>query len=59
MPHRAAGMRTDPPVSLPRPPGATRAPMAAPVPLELPPAMRERSYGLRAPIGCAVKKPSL
>jgi len=32
----AAGIRTEPPVSLPSPPGASRAPTAAPVPLELP-----------------------
>jgi len=36
-------MRTEPPVSLPSPPGASRAAMAAPVPLLLPPAMRVRS----------------
>ena len=39
----AEGMRLDPPVSLPRPPGAMPAAMAAAVPLELPPAKRLRS----------------
>ncbi len=58
-PDSAAGIRTEPPVSLPSPPGASRPPIAAPVPLELPPAMRVRSYGLRVPIGSAVKNPSL
>ena len=39
--------------------GRQPPPIAAPVPLELPPAMRVRSYGLRVPIGGAVKNASL
>ncbi len=40
MPLRAAGMRTEPPVSLPRPAAAMRAAMALAVPPEEPPAIR-------------------
>ena len=43
MPHSAAGMRTEPPVSLPMPAGARRAPTATPVPPELAPGMRSRA----------------
>ena len=39
-PHNAAGMRTDPPVSVPSPAGAMRAAIAAAVPPEDPPGMR-------------------
>ncbi len=45
MPHRAAGMRVDPPVSVPRPAGAMRAAIAAAVPPDEPPGMRVWSYG--------------
>ena len=48
MPHSAAGMRTEPPVSEPMPPGAMRAPTATPTPPLEPPGMRVRSYGFRA-----------
>ena len=44
---RAAGMRTEPPVSVPSPPGAIPAAMAAAVPPLDPPGNRARSYGLR------------
>ena len=40
MPFSAAGMRTEPPVSVPRPAAAMRAAMALAVPPEEPPAMR-------------------
>lgn len=43
-------MRTEPPVSVPSPSAATRAPSAAPVPEDEPPALRRGSYGLRTPI---------
>ena len=39
-PHSAAGMRTEPPVSVPRPPGRRPAPTIEPVPLDEPPGMR-------------------
>ena len=42
MPHSAAGMRTDPPVSEPMPPGASRAATATPVPPLDAPGMRSR-----------------
>ena len=48
MPHSAAGMRTEPPVSEPMPPGTMRAPTATPTPPLEPPGMRLGSYGLRA-----------
>ena len=48
MPHSAAGMRTEPPVSEPMPPGTSRAATATPVPPLEPPGMRVGSYGLRA-----------
>ena len=40
MPHSAAGMRTEPPVSVPRPAGTMRAATAAAVPPDEPPGMR-------------------
>ena len=43
MPQCAAGMRFDPPVSVPSPHGAIRAAMAAAVPPLDPPATRSRS----------------
>ena len=43
IPFSAAGMRTEPPVSVPSPPGARCAATAAPVPPEEPPAEREAS----------------
>src|SRR5262245_65764092 len=52
-PVSADGIRTEPPVSLPSPPGARRAPTAAPVPLGLPPATRGRAYGVHVPVGPA------
>ena len=42
-PHRAAGMRTEPPVSEPSATGAILAPTAAPEPPLLPPGIREGS----------------
>ena len=48
MPHSAAGMRTDPPVSEPIPPGAMRAATATPVPPLDAPGIRSGAYGLRA-----------
>ena len=47
-PQSAAGMRTEPPVSVPIATGAIRAATAAPDPPLLPPGMRSGSYGLRA-----------
>jgi len=46
MPQSAAGMRTDPPVSVPRPAGQIRAAIPAPVPPLLPPGIIVGSYGL-------------
>lgn len=43
MPQSAAGMRVEPPVSVPRPLGTTRAAMAAAVPPDEPPGMRDLS----------------
>ena len=49
-------MRTEPPVSVPSPAGAMRAPIATPVPDEEPPAMRDASQALRTPtFGPALK----
>ena len=45
MPHSAAGMRVEPPVSVPSPLGTMRAAMATAVPPDEPPGMRVRSYG--------------
>src|SRR5262245_49190349 len=47
-PHRAAGIRTEPPVSVPSPAGASRAATATPVPPLLPPGISRRSHGFRA-----------
>src|SRR5882762_4538760 len=47
MPHRAAGMRVDPPVSEPMPAGANRAATPAALPPLLPPGILDGSYGLR------------
>ena len=49
MPHHDAGMRTEPPVSVPRPHGASEAATATPVPELEPPGARcvFRSQGLR------------
>src|SRR5580693_8877987 len=46
-PHRAAGWRIDPPVSLPSPIGTMPAATAAADPPEEPPGTRSRSWGLR------------
>jgi len=46
-PHNAAGMRIEPPVSVPRPAATTPAAMAAPVPPLEPPGMRSSDHGLR------------
>ena len=43
VPVKAAGTRTEPPVSLPSPAGAIRAAIAAAVPPDDPPGMRDRS----------------
>ena len=45
MPQSAAGIRVEPPVSVPSPAGTMRAAIAAAVPPEEPPGMRDRSYG--------------
>ena len=47
MPHRAAGWRIEPPVSVPRASGASQAATAAAEPPLEPPGMRSRSHGLR------------
>ena len=46
-PHADAGIRIDPPPSLPCPAGTRPAATAAAVPPEEPPGERDRSYGLR------------
>src|SRR5439155_1137679 len=46
-PHSAAGIRVDPPVSVPIPAGAKRAATPAALPPLLPPGILEVSYGLR------------
>src|SRR3984893_18132525 len=48
MPQNAAGIRTEPPVSVPRPTGVIRAEMATPVPPLDPPGTRFMSYGFFA-----------
>ena len=53
MPQCAAGMRTDPPVSVPRAPAHSRAATAAPDPPDEPPGMRSTSHGLRTGPVCA------
>src|SRR5690606_22990100 len=45
--HQAAGLRTDPPVSVPIDPAHNRAATAAPEPPELPPALSAVFHGLR------------
>src|SRR5919204_5832512 len=45
-PHRAAGWRIEPPVSVPRAQGAVPAATAAALPPEEPPGTRSRSHGL-------------
>src|SRR5476651_1379441 len=47
-PQYAAGVRIEPPVSLPVPPSTSPAATAAPVPLEEPPVWRSGFHGLRA-----------
>ena len=47
MPHRAAGWRMEPPVSVPVPAGTSRAATAAAEPPEEPPGTRVGSQGLR------------
>jgi hypothetical protein len=47
MPLTAAGMRSDPPVSVPVATGSTRAASAAPDPPLEPPGLRVGSHGLR------------
>src|ERR671935_3012135 len=46
MPHRAAGWRIEPPVSVPRAQGALPGATAAALPPEEPPGTRVRSHGL-------------
>ena len=46
MPHSDAGMRMEPPVSLPMPMGTIPAATAAPEPPLEPPGTRRRSHGL-------------
>ena len=46
-PHRPAGWRIEPPVSVPRESGVMRAATAAAAPPLEPPGIRERSQGLR------------
>jgi hypothetical protein len=50
MPHAAAGMRSEPPVSVPVASGTIRAASAAADPPDEPPGVRARSHGLR--VGC-------
>ena len=50
----AAGWRIDPPVSVPVPPGTSRAATAAAVPPELPPGTRSRSHGFCTGPKCEV-----
>src|SRR5258705_3721331 len=47
MPHQAAGLRIDPPPSVPRARGARPAATAAPAPPEEPPGVWPRLHGLR------------
>src|SRR5829696_6311033 len=47
IPHRLAGWRIDPPVSVPSDTGASHAATAAADPPDDPPGMRPRSHGLR------------
>src|SRR5436853_128984 len=47
IPHRLAGWRMDPPVSVPRETGASHAATAAADPPDDPPGIRSRSHGLR------------
>src|SRR5438445_11096202 len=56
MPHQAAGMRTDPPVSVPIATGARPAATATPDPLDEPPGVRctFRSHGLRGAPMCVL-----
>src|ERR1700752_1460601 len=59
-PLTAQGTRTDPPVSVPRPAVTIRAPTAAPVPDDEPPAILVASYALRTPgSGPGLKPPLL
>ena len=48
MPQQVAGLRTEPPVSVPSAAGAMPAASAAPEPLDEPPGCRSRFHGLRA-----------
>ena len=54
VPHHAAGIRTEPPVSVPMATGASPAPTATPDPLDDPPGVRctARSQGLRGAPRC-------
>src|SRR5438093_2671743 len=56
MPHQAAGILTEPPVSVPIATGASPAEMATPEPLEDPPGVRwtARSHGLRGVPMCVL-----
>src|SRR5262245_65610090 len=47
MPHQAAGLRIEPPPSVPRASGASPAATAAPAPPEEPPGVWPRPHGLR------------
>ena len=46
MPHQAAGMRTEPPMSVPSASGTQPLATAAPDPPDEPPGVRVRSHGL-------------
>ena len=48
MPHKAAGPRIEPPVSVPIAPGTNPAATAAPAPLDEPPGRWSGFHGLRA-----------
>src|SRR5437899_12184462 len=56
MPHQAAGILTEPPVSVPIAPGASSAETATPEPLEDPPGVlwTARSHGLRSGPTCVL-----
>src|SRR5687767_16038504 len=64
-PHQAAGIRTDPPESVPSAPKHIPAATAAAEPLEEPPVTRSRAHGLRtgpkcdvAPVGLKIGRAS-
>ena len=59
MPQKAAGWRTEPPVSVPNPPAASPPATAAADPPDEPPGTRVRSQGLRVSLNaeCSVDEP--